>query len=170
MRNSDRHSDLTLPWSAFDKDDLTGADADSASPESSAPVTESALKLKALASTETAAEGAGTNAKPEGLADGFLRQELRRDGLPRRPMNAFLIFSRWRRGQIRKHSDGVRAAEISAKLGLEWRKLPAVRFHSFQSARYGSEAEVAALFECETNVERARMVETTGWRGPRGVP
>ncbi|CAO1614318.1 unnamed protein product [Sympodiomycopsis kandeliae] len=80
----------------------------------------------------------------------LLAQQPRVDGGPRRPMNAFLIFARWRRMQMaqtriklptksqegsstvtnknakRKHSQrkaGPKPAEVSAALGEEWKSL-----------------------------------------------
>ncbi|KAK0543572.1 hypothetical protein OC861_006183 [Tilletia horrida] len=58
------------------------------------------------------------------LAPEMKRQAPRSDGGPRRPMNAFLLFSRYRRKEVQLAGGStITTAQFSAMLGQEWRNL-----------------------------------------------
>ncbi|KAI8450871.1 hypothetical protein BY996DRAFT_8545004, partial [Phakopsora pachyrhizi] len=60
-----------------------------------------------------------------GEVAGILHQKLHSDGQPRRPMNAFMIFSRHRRVAIQAIDTSLKNTEVSKRLGQIWNKLPA---------------------------------------------
>lgn len=55
-----------------------------------------------------------------------IEQERRLDGQVRRPANAFLIYSRWRRENLDPKFVGLTTQEVSKALGSEWKKLSKV--------------------------------------------
>lgn len=73
---------------------------------------------------------AGSSPHPSGLSApvGLLLQELHADGRPRRPMNAFMIYSRHRRPDIQRVEPGLKTGDMSKRLSLEWKNLAPVRF------------------------------------------
>ncbi|KAK0538544.1 DNA binding [Tilletia horrida] len=77
------------------------------------------------------AEGSANALPPASMTtelDPKMRQQApRSDGAPRRPMNAFLLFSRYRRKEAQLAGGStVTTAQFSAQLGEEWRSLPEV--------------------------------------------
>lgn len=45
-------------------------------------------------------------------------------GTPKRPLNSFMIYSRWRRPLLQKEQPDVTASDLSKLLANEWRELP----------------------------------------------
>lgn len=60
-------------------------------------------------------------------SDPLLRQDLHHDGRPKRPLNAFMIYSRSRRSQLLQERPELKARDIAGALAEEWRGLDKVR-------------------------------------------
>ena len=63
---------------------------------------------------------------PRPITDPLLKQEPHKDGRPKRPLNAFMIFSRHRRPQILNLNHNLSALEITGRLSEEWKQMPFV--------------------------------------------
>jgi len=57
----------------------------------------------------------------------LLKQELHRNGKPKRPLNSFMIFARQRRPDLQKLNPNMKVADIAKELSKEWKDMPAVR-------------------------------------------
>ncbi|KAL9934766.1 hypothetical protein V8E36_006541 [Tilletia maclaganii] len=107
-------------WSSTESPSSPGREESHGSPgvQTSAPVAASTSTSQSL---PPAAET--TELGPE-----MRQQALRSDGGPRRPMNAFLLFSRYRRKEAQLGGGvSITTAQFSAMLGEEWRNLPEER-------------------------------------------
>lgn len=58
--------------------------------------------------------------------DPLLRQDKHNDGRPKRPLNAFMIYSRSRRGTLLQERPELKATEIAGVMAEEWRSLETV--------------------------------------------
>lgn len=56
----------------------------------------------------------------------LLKQELHRNGKPKRPLNSFMIFARQRRPDLQKMNPNMKVADIAKELSKEWKDMPAV--------------------------------------------
>ncbi|GAA97244.1 uncharacterized protein L969DRAFT_42366 [Mixia osmundae IAM 14324] len=54
---------------------------------------------------------------------GLTEQKDKQDGLPPRPLNSFLLFSRYERPKLNREYPGVKTAELSKHLSQRWRSL-----------------------------------------------
>lgn len=61
------------------------------------------------------------------------KQSMHDDGRPKRPLNAFMIYSRARRSAILKERTDLKSREIAGALADEWRNLEKVIFRCFLS-------------------------------------
>lgn len=69
-------------------------------------------------------------------SDPLLRQDLHHDGRPKRPLNAFMIYSRSRRSQLPQEKPGLKARDIGGVLAEEWRGLDKVSSLARSLLRY----------------------------------
>ena len=63
----------------------------------------------------------------------LIKQAKHDDGRPKRPLNAFMIYSRARRSELHKEKPGLKVKEISSALADEWRNLDKVSLSSVAS-------------------------------------
>lgn len=80
---------------------------------------------------ETALEDDGTTVEspisdPQVSGNPLLRQSTHKNGKPKRPLNAFMIFGRDRRPKLLKERPKIAVGEIAKELGKEWAVMPAV--------------------------------------------
>lgn len=61
-----------------------------------------------------------------GTSDALTKQGKHDDGRPKRPLNAFMIFSRARRKDLVKEKPGMKVKDVSIALAEEWRNLEKV--------------------------------------------
>lgn len=63
----------------------------------------------------------------------LLRQELHKNGRPRRPLNSFMIFSRARRPSLQRKKPNLKVGEIAKELAKEWHEMLPVRDNTIVS-------------------------------------
>ncbi|KAE8234105.1 hypothetical protein CF326_g849 [Tilletia indica] len=112
FRKAQVHAD---PWSS------TASPSTSTYPPEEAESPKNTVNSASSPTTQSLAPASqATNLDPE-----MRSQAPRSDGGPRRPMNAFLLFSRYRRKEAQlAGGSSITTAQFSAMLGEEWRKLP----------------------------------------------
>jgi hypothetical protein len=110
----------------------------------------------------------------------LLKQELHRNGKPKRPLNSFMIFARQRRPDLQKLNPNMKVADIAKELSKEWKDMPAVRSTPFHVSlrneadkRYAvnmTEQEEGILRSCQSrqrklpqDASRLRIQSSTQW-------
>ncbi|CAD6930188.1 unnamed protein product [Tilletia caries] len=111
--NFDKEQGHADPYSRLTSPSTGPPEEETESPKTAVQGTTSATTHSLAPASQT------TNLDPE-----MRSQAPRSDGGPRRPMNAFLLFSRYRRKEAQlAGGSSITTAQFSAMLGEEWRKL-----------------------------------------------
>lgn len=92
-----------------------------------APRTSSSDREQHNAMYSTREDSSFSSSASESVNSGTLiKQAKHDDGRPKRPLNAFMIYSRARRAELQKEQPGLKIKEISSALADEWRNLDKV--------------------------------------------
>ncbi|CED83823.1 HMG-box transcription factor [Phaffia rhodozyma] len=99
------------------------------------------------------------------LPASLLDQGLTSKGQPKRPMNAFLIFARWRRPILKEENPSLSTGEISTLLSQNWASMDAVTRDFYSSHALALKATFQSRYPA---YEYTRRPNNTRKRGSRG--